>query len=156
MISTVDIETTYDTNFNPSPFIATNKIVSVGINKEYYFFNHDEFNGDASKSFHAVQNILNQTTVLIGHNIKFDLMWMLEAGFKYAGAVYDTMITEYVLLRGTKQSLKLSECCKRRKLGTKLVNKVDQYISDGKTFGEIPIDILEEYGRKDVDITKEL
>ena len=37
MISTVDIETTYDTNFNPSPFIATNKIVSVGINKEYYF-----------------------------------------------------------------------------------------------------------------------
>ena len=25
-----------------------------------------------------------------------------------------------------------------------------------KTFGEIPIDILEEYGRKDVDITKEL
>ncbi len=156
MITTVDIETTYDSNFNPSPFIATNKIVSVGINKEYYFFNHNEFTGDASKSFHAVQDILNQTTLLIGHNIKFDLMWMLEAGFKYAGAVYDTMITEYVLLRGTKQSLKLSECCKRRKLGTKLVNKVDQYISDGKTFGEIPIDILEEYGRKDVDITKEL
>tara|TARA_A100001391_G_scaffold77589_1_gene50135 strand:- start:736 stop:1062 length:327 start_codon:yes stop_codon:yes gene_type:complete len=107
MISTVDIETTYDDNFNPSPFIATNKIVSVGINKEYYFFNHNEFTGDASKSFHAVQDILNQTTLLIGHNIKFDLMWMLEAGFKYAGAVYDTMITEYVLLSRDKTIFKI-------------------------------------------------
>lgn len=62
MISTVDIETTYDTNFNPSPFIATNKLISVGINKEYYFFNHYEFTGDASKSFNAVQEILNQWT----------------------------------------------------------------------------------------------
>ena len=27
------------------------------------FFNHDEFTGDASKSFHAVQDILNQTYI---------------------------------------------------------------------------------------------
>ena len=45
MITTVDIETTYDSNFNPSPFIATNKIVSVGINKEYYFYpTHKDIN----------------------------------------------------------------------------------------------------------------
>ena len=107
MITTVDIETTYDANFNPSPFVPENKLISVGINDKYYFFYHTEFNGDTSKNFKEVQDLLDTTTLLVGHNIKFDLMWMLEAGFKYSGAVYDTMITEYVLLRGTKQSLKL-------------------------------------------------
>lgn len=156
MITTLDIETTYDNNFNPSPFIPENKLISVGINDKYYFFYHTEFNGDTSKNFQEVQELLDNTTLLVGHNIKFDLMWMLEAGFKYNGPVYDTMITEYVLLRGTKQSLKLSECCKRRKLGKKLGDTIDKYIEGGKDYSYIPIDILEEYGRKDVEITREL
>jgi DNA polymerase I-like protein with 3'-5' exonuclease and polymerase domains len=156
MITTVDIETTYDNNFNPSPFVPENKLISVGINDKYYFFYHTEFNGDTSKNFKEVQDLLDNTTLLVGHNIKFDLMWMLEAGFKYSGAVYDTMITEYVLLRGTKQSLKLSECCKRRHLGKKLGDTIDKYIEGGKDYSYIPIDILEEYGRKDVEITREL
>ena len=39
MITTLDVETTYQEG-DPSPYNDKNKLVSVGINKEYYFFNH--------------------------------------------------------------------------------------------------------------------
>ena len=58
-----------------------------------------------------IQDTLNKTTLLVGHNIKFDLMWLLEAGFKYTGKVYDTMIGEYILNKGVRKSLTLQMCC---------------------------------------------
>ena len=45
-ITVVDVETSFVTGENgktdPSPFNSRNKLVSVGINNEYLFFNHDE------------------------------------------------------------------------------------------------------------------
>ena len=43
--------------------------------------------------------MLDQATVLIGHNITYDLMWLWECGFKYNGVVFDTMLAEYMLSR---------------------------------------------------------
>ena len=81
MITTVDVETSWQKNenggYDPSPFHPDNILVSVGINDEYYFTNHSERidRGCAIK----IQDILNKTTLLVGHNIKFDLMWRLES-----------------------------------------------------------------------------
>ena len=47
----------------------TNILVSVGINDEYYFTNHSERVDKGC--YHKIQAILDQTTLLIGHNIKF-------------------------------------------------------------------------------------
>ena len=41
MITTLDVETTYQEG-DPSPYNDSNKLVSVGINKEYNFFNHKD------------------------------------------------------------------------------------------------------------------
>jgi len=161
MITTVDVETSWQRNenggYDPSPFHKDNILVSVGLDskygEEYYFTNHSERidRGCAVR----IQEVLNNTTLLVGHNIKFDLMWLLEAGFKYTGRVYDTMLGEYILNKGIRKSLTLEMCCRRRKIGSK-DSSVKEYMDRGVSFENIPADIVEEYGKIDVQITRRL
>ena len=157
MITVIDVETSFVEGFNgkpdPSPFNPNNKLVSVGINDEYLFFNHMEKSDKGA--FLKVQEILNKTKLLIGHNLKFDLSWLYEVGFKYTGNVYDTMIAEYVLNRGVRKSLALKECCIRRKLSQKS-DATEDFIKQGISFEMIPAKIVEEYGRQDITVTREL
>ena len=103
--------------------------------------------------YHKIQSILDKTTLLIGHNIKFDLMWLLESGFKYSGRVYDNTDPEYVLkLKLIIKSLTTEMSCRRR-IGSK--DSEDKRIYDrGIPFQNIPVNVVEEYGRIDVEITR--
>ena len=67
----------------------------------------------------TIQSILDETTVMIGHNIVHDLMWLWECGFKYDGKVFDTMLAEYILQEGQKESLTLEMCAERYDLEDK-------------------------------------
>jgi len=161
MITTVDVETSWQKNdnggYDPSPFHEDNILVSVGLNSywgdEYYFTNHSERIDEGC--FHKIQETLDKTTLLVGHNIKFDLMWLLEAGFKYSGRVYDTMLGEYILNKGIRKSLTLEMCCRRRKIGSK-DSAVKEWMDRGVSFENIPADVVEEYGKIDVQITRRL
>ncbi len=161
MITTVDVETSWQRNenggYDPSPFHPDNILVSVGLNSkygdEYYFTAHSEKVSRGGKA--RIQEVLDETTLLIGHNIKFDLMWLLESGFKYTGRVYDTMLGEYILNRGVRKSLTLEMCCRRRKIGSK-DSSIKEYMDRGISFENIPADVVEEYGRIDVQITRRL
>ena len=157
MITVVDVETSFVTGVNgksdPSPFDSRNKLVSVGINDEYLFFHHDERSDTGA--YRRVQDILDKTTLLIGHNLKFDLAWLYEVGFTYTGKVYDTMIAEYVLQRGVRKALSLKECCVRRNLSRKS-DATEDFMKQGISFEMIPAKIVEEYGRQDIAVTREL
>jgi DNA polymerase I-like protein with 3'-5' exonuclease and polymerase domains len=157
MITTVDVETSYQKTenggYDPSPFHPDNILVSVGINDEYYFTNHSERIDKGC--YHNIQSILDKTTLLVGHNIKFDLMWLLESGFKYSGRVYDTMLGEYILNRGIRKSLTLEMSCRRRKIGSK-DSSIKEYMDRGVSFENIPAEVVEEYGKIDVQITRRL
>jgi len=161
MITTVDVETSWQKNdnggYDPSPFHEDNILVSVGLNSywgdEYYFTNHSERIDEGC--FHKIQETLDKTTLLVGHNIKFDLMWLLEAGFKYSGRVYDTMLGEYILNKGIRKSLTLEMCCRRRKIGSK-DSAIKEWMDRGVSFENIPADVVEEYGKIDVQITRKL
>ena len=161
MITTVDVETSWQKNenggYDPSPFHQDNILVSVGLNyycgDEYYFTNHSERIDEGC--FHKIQETLDKTTLLVGHNIKFDLMWLLEAGFKYSGRVYDTMLGEYILNKGIRKSLTLEMSCRRRKIGSK-DSAIKEWMDRGVSFENIPADVVEEYGKIDVQITRRL
>ena len=156
MITVFDIETSYqviDGKKDPSPKHPDNFIVSIGINDEYFFFKHAEYNGPIYKK--EIQDILDDTTLLVGHNIKFDLLWLWESGFNYKGKIYDTMIGEYVLGRGSKQSLKLKDCCIRRNVSQKS-DATEQYLKRDVSFENIPLRIVDEYGRQDIQATRAL
>ena len=157
MISTFDVETSFqiteDGKLDPSPKNPDNFLVSLGINDEYVFFKHRDFKGIPNRK--VIQDILDKTTLLVGHNIKFDLLWLWEVGFTYTGRVYDTMIGEYVMNKGIKRPLSLKACCQFRGVIQKS-DLTEQYMKDKISFQYIPINIVEEYGRLDVKATRSL
>ena len=161
MITTVDVETSWQKTetggYDPSPFHPDNVLVSVGLHSnygdEYYFTGHSERISKGGKA--RIQEVLNETTLLVGHNIKFDLMWLLESGLEYTGRVYDTMLGEYILNRGVRKSLTLEMSCRRRKIGSK-DDRIKEFMDRGVSFENIPADVVEEYGKIDVEITRRL
>lgn len=168
IITTLDVETTFIKDHkgrtNPTPFVP-NLLVSIGYSsynteteeeyKGYLCFNHNE-EAPHEGGFDEVQQVLHDTDLLVGHNIKFDLQWLLTCNFEYEGPVYDTMVTEYLFLRSRKLSLKLVDVLKRRKLADKRTDLTEDYLSKGVGFDAMPWEVVEEYGRQDVDSTWEL
>ena len=156
MITTLDLETTFTKDGDPSPFNAENKMVSVGINDEYYFFHHKDLqNIDIVANKKAVQDILDKSTLVIGHNLKFDMSWLYQCGFTYNGNLYDTMLGEYIINRGEKKSVSLKESCRRRNISLKS-DVLGIYMDKGYNIDEIPVEQLRDYGIQDVKITREL
>ena len=137
------------------PFEPDNSLIMVGAltdNGVEYLYRMDE---DASY-FNKIQELLDKTTVLIGHNIVHDLMWLWESNFKYDGDVFDTMLGEYVLQRGQKQALSLEMCAERYNLDTKKQDTLKEYFKQGMGVDEIPPDELSSYLSSDLHATKEL
>lgn len=165
MLLIVDVETSFqitqDGKKDPSPFNIENKLVSVGINDNYWFLAHDELDKQylsehAFGTKLAIQAELDKATLIVGHNIKFDIMWLLETGFTIPDVpLWDTMICEYVMARGLKPGLSLDACLQRR--GLELKNPIiKEYMDKNISFEAIPIDVVELYGRQDVTQTAAL
>lgn len=104
------------------PFEPSNTLTQVGVlcletdDKALLCFDHAERN-DAADNKCKLQRWLDSTTLLIGHNLQYDLSWLWASGFKYDGKIYDTMLSEYILQRGNKLPLSLEQCALRRKIG---------------------------------------
>jgi len=156
MITVVDIECT-SRDKSPSPYKPENYLVSVGMQAVpevgvYWCIKHN----DQASSILAqkeIQEWLDETTLLVGHNIKFDLSWLLECGFTYDGEIYDTMIFEFLKVGGDpSKRLNLSASCARYGLPVK-TDEAGILFNEGIGFESMPWHIVEEYGRNDVDIT---
>ena len=155
---TLDVENTVtkrDGKMHLDPFETTNKLVMVGcltdIGNEYLF------NMDSGGTQHIdIQELLDRATILIGHNIAYDLMWLWECGFKYDGPVFDTMLTEYILQRGLKEPLHLKDCALRYDLKTKKEDTLKNYFAKGYATDEIPREELKQYLSADLHATQQL
>lgn len=168
MLTVIDIETTYQGRWDsddtdPTPYNTNNKLVSVGYQtntgeKDYLIFHHKEFSDKAlyQANVKKLQDVLNRSKMILGHNLKFDMSWLYESGFTYGGRYYDTMIYEYVNARGLKTSLRLDDVVKRYGLGEK-GDILSKYCGEqGLNVNEVPLAELIEYGTNDVDITWKL
>jgi len=156
MITCLDIENTF-TDKNSAPYDGENQLVSVGYKtntgeENYLCFYHCE-KTPTKNNFGILQDVLNRTDLLIGHNIKYDLQWLLYCGFKYEGSLWDTMGVEYLLARGMARELSLDASCKRRKVQQKKAGLVNGW---EKQPDEMDWAVLEEYGRQDVASTFDL
>jgi len=145
------------------PFEPDNSLVMVGVlpadikddvRTRIYTFDHADieptFNGKEE-----LQLTLDNTTLLIGHNIAYDLLWLWESGFKYNGDVYDTMLNEYVIQRGVKEPLSLQACAERYG-ATPKQDTLKEYFAKGYSTRDIPHAELCEYLRADLQATKDL
>ena len=148
-----------------TPYHPDNKLVSYGLSSQsdnegwhdivYKCVNHSTHATD-SDHVTELQDTLDKTTLLIGHNLKHDLSWIFECGMKYSGKLWDTQVAQYILLRGMKGPLSLKEVALAAGVTGKKSDLIETYMSKGVSFENIPWDIVEEYGMGDVKTTREL
>mgnify|MGYP003147821431 CR=1 FL=1 len=79
MITAVDIENTFSNGDN-MPYSGENTLVSCGYltntgEQDYLCFYHAE-QPPTKNNVVVLQSILDKTTLLVGHNIKYDLLWL--------------------------------------------------------------------------------
>ena len=165
-VLTLDVETTHKTKGSGGttalPYF-NNRLVSIGYKwlgedeVGYDFVYHSDERASVGEDWFAnMQATLDKTDVLVGQNLKFDLTWVRACGFKYDGHVYDTMVAEYILAKARRWSLSLDSLAKRYGVTQKEKDLVAPYLKDGKTFYDIPYDIVKEYGIADVIATEEV
>ena len=119
-------------------------------------FDHTEAKDTTGGAAFVLQAVLDETTLLIMHNARHDMPWLWESGFKYDGLIYDTMIGEYLLLRGVKRGLGLGHCAEVRDLPSYKLDTLKEYYKKGYNTDEIPLAELTEYLKGDLNVTREL
>jgi DNA polymerase I-like protein with 3'-5' exonuclease and polymerase domains len=149
---------------SPSPYHPDNFLVSYGFRtvgydsytNGYRFIKHNEFTGSSKDACVLLQKLLDECELLVAFNAKFELQWLLEAGFKYNGPVRCPMVIEYILARGVKRPLSLASLCDFYQTTTRKSSITDEYWQAGLSFHEIPIDVVREYGELDVQALYEV
>lgn len=97
-----------------------------------------------------LQNALDQAKLIVAHNAKFDIIWLLETGFKINCAIFCSMIGEFIYARGQFLALSLKETAIRRGVTHKKSDLVDDMFKDGIGFEAMPLDTVDEYAEADV------
>lgn len=144
-----------------NPYRPTNKLVAVG-------YTTLEANHPTNITFHhntgkatpngatTVQEMLDKTTLLIGHNLKHDLAWLRECGFIYNGKCWDTMLAAYIFSKGRKEGTSLKDCVLRMGINGHKGDLMSTYLGNEVNVDDMPYEELLEYLDNDVDITKQL
>ena len=163
----LDVENTVtkrDDKVHLDPFEPSNHLVQVGMldaddpkaTLTIKTLDHDELKDDTGFNKLDIQFALDNTKLLIMHNAQHDLMWLWQCGFKYDGAIYDTMLAEYILDRGQRNPLSLQACAERRQLEVQKDDTLKKYFKEGKNTNEIPLAELCHYLEHDLLTTCEL
>lgn len=162
-VLTFDVETTHvekkGGGTTPLPYFGNN-LVSIGykwlnsaVDYDCYYHSTEPPSQGAFTRFQAA---LNHADLVIGHNVKFDINWIRECGFVYNGALYDTMVAEYILAKAQSWPLNLAALAGKYGGTQKEKDLVADYLKDGYTFYDIPWEIVREYGIADVMATEEV
>ena len=162
----LDVENTTtkrDGKLHLDPFEPDNSLTLVGImdhikqeERTVFVFDHKEKTIEDDDAQEKLQRVLDNTTLLIGHNLQYDLQWLWACGFKYDGEIFDTMLGDYVLQRGQKGSVSLENCALRYDLDMKKSDTLKDYFRRGFQTDEIPLDELSTYLEQDLKVTRSL
>lgn len=160
----LDIENTVtfnDKNIDGSPYNTNNKLVMVQYHnldtneKGHLEFYHNEVYDTSTQSAVYLSELLGTASTIIGHNLKHDMSWLFECGFKYSGEYWDTMIFEYIYAKGLKLPLGLKDVCSYYGLSAKS-DILGDYFDKKINTNEVPLAELVEYGMADIQSTVEL
>jgi DNA polymerase I-like protein with 3'-5' exonuclease and polymerase domains len=150
-----------ETSMKPTlmPYQEGAYLSTIGIsldNGEHYdwVFNHDEVESpDTQKNIKEMKDVLSRITLLFGHNIKFDCLWLLALRFNLwddLPPVWDTMVVDYLLegQRPLSRMISLAELSDKWGIPPKK-DKVKMYWDSGVDTAQIPIKVLLPYQKQD-------
>ena len=157
--------TTRQTNkkfFPADPFFPDNEIVELGcqyLSTKGTMLPVNTYRliaGDSSSFIENMSKIWrSDDLVIIAHNLKFDLLYLLRTNPKAtlelikSNAFWDTMFVEY-LLTGQAEKFPSLDSCSSKYGGTLKDDKVKEYWADGVPTEKIPPDVLNAYLKDDV------
>ena len=161
-ILTLDLETMTekrDGKHDNSPMNPNLRCVGA-----YYKFNDGEVcrsifhhkDKDRPDSPDLLKQALEWADVIVCHNAKFDIFWLMAMGFKIPETIWCTQLHEYIFARGQRRLLSLKETAERRDVTRKKSDLVDEMFKSGTGFDKMPLDIVNEYAEADVQSTYEI
>ena len=145
-----DFETS--THNKGNPFDKRNFAVSYSTYWEGRVLQHVRYDDLTFKG--TLENAFRHCSLLIGHNLKFDLHWARNLGIKANDGcrIWDTQLVQFVLSGQTHSFASLNELAELYSLPTKL-DEVKDYWEKGISTEDIPPEVLEEYNNYDVELT---
>lgn len=145
------------------PFEPENTLTQIGVvnadnheELQIVTLDHDEAKDEDGLGKAFIQSLLDKTELLIMHNANHDLMWLWECGYNYDGAIWDTMLAEYILHRGVEKPLSLAAVAEERKLSEQKEDYLGKCIKQGINTNETDLHSLSLYLRADLLTTSEL
>lgn len=153
---TIDVETT--TYAKGNPYSQQNKLCLVGIRDptgKNYLFDVEYSDHNYVQVLAEIQELLNQTTLLILFNAKFDLAWLRRYGLDYSHCrVHDCQLTHFILSSQQDSYPSLNGVSEALGLGQKLDEVKEQYWKNGIDTPLIPLDVLTDYLIQDLALTE--
>jgi len=144
-----DVETT--TSNKGNPFDATNKLVMSG------FKLRDDIHTIQFDVKEQTQRFFDESTLIVGFNIKFDLHWSRRIGVDISKiVVWDCQIAEFLFNRQATRYPSLNAAAEKYGFDIKLDVVKTEYWDKGIDTDEIPKDILTEYLQGDLILTEQV
>lgn len=148
--------TTYETG---NPFSKPNRLMCVGtlFNGEYEY--HDiEYSGlPYHESIERLTQLLNQASLIVGFNFKYDLHWLRKYLRRSAfPAIFDCQLAEFILRNQTNPYPSLDFSSRMHGGNPKHDLIAEEYWNKGIDTDKVPLDILKDRVISDVQITYEL
>lgn len=153
----LDVETT--TSNKGNPFDETNKLCYVGLLSNGWSSLCDiEYSDHANRwALDSIQTAIDNSTTLVGFNIKFDLHWIKRYGINYSTKrIWDCQLVHFILTGQRESYPSLNDVAKYYGLASKLDIVAGEYWSAGIDTPAIPRDILEEYLQQDLVLTEQV
>lgn len=147
----LDVETTFQKlpkgKSSNSPFDSRNKLVCVAS----YADNLGRCVPADSSSLPRIQQSVDDSSLVIGFNFKFDYHWLRHWGVSLAGkALWDCQLAEFIINNQVGAMPSLDECLEKYGLEKKYDIVKHEYWDKGINTDKVPWDILSQYAMQDV------
>jgi DNA polymerase I-like protein with 3'-5' exonuclease and polymerase domains len=153
---TLDVETTISNKGNP--FDETNKLCYVGLLGSTPRTISIEYGDKPYRhKLDEIQKEIDESEILVGFNIKFDLHWLRKYGINFVGKrVWDCQLVHFILTGQQYPYPSLNSVSAYYDLGSKLDVVATEYWGNKIDTPNIPNDILEEYLIGDLQLTQKV
>lgn len=142
----LDVETTISNKGNP--FDETNILITIQSKSK------ENVNVYHRSTFIDLVEHTSKASCIIGSNLKFDLNWLKrELNWTPQCPVWDLQIAEFLFSYQNWKYPDLDTMGVNYKLGSKIHGIKEKYWDQGIDTDQIPLIELEEYGKRDVELT---
>jgi DNA polymerase I-like protein with 3'-5' exonuclease and polymerase domains len=154
-----DVECTGSQSNYAHPFDHRNKMCNIGFynidTKETKIIKVEYDEEPYGRALTEIQELLSQTTELIGFNCKFDWAWLDRYGLTLGDKtrVYDCQLAFFILTAQKNAYPSLNQCAEHFALAKKFDVVKEEYWDRGIDTDQVPYDVLSEYLAQDLLVT---